>query len=152
MPANFPWVSLAMNKSLLSPELGLSYCRTKQKAGWGGQQVLFLKHIWESSIKRRRGQGGGKVHQNHEKVAFTLQVRSPCPALYLDEKHFQRVPQQHHTLQLTAVESANAQTQNLVHFGIRIQHLHPAPGGSLLSLCQYNLLLVKYNQVSDLSA
>lgn len=58
MPANFPWVSLAMNKSLLSPELGLSYCRTKQKAGWGGQQVLFLKHIWESAIKQRRGAGG----------------------------------------------------------------------------------------------
>lgn len=60
--ANISQLSKAPNKALPTPELALPHCRTKQEAGWGGQQVLFLKHIWENSIKR-----GERVQENMKK-------------------------------------------------------------------------------------
>lgn len=140
MPANFPRVSLARDKPLPSPELALSYCRTRGEAGWGGQQVLFLKHIWESSIKR-----GGKSTKP-EKEVFILQA-GLSPALPLDGKHFQRVPRQHRALWPTALESAKARTQNLAHSGVRTQHLYqPQAAPFSPDLCQLSLLLVKYSK------
>lgn len=48
-------------KLSLTPELASPHLRTRQEAGWGRQQVLFLKHRWENTIKR------GKVHKNMKK-------------------------------------------------------------------------------------
>lgn len=94
----------------------------------------------------------GGESTKHEKEAFILQVGLPVLLSLWTESISKEIPPQHPTL-LTAFESANAQTQNLVHSGVRTRHLHPALGCSLSpNLCQNNLLLVKYSQVSDLPA
>ena len=61
MPADFH--RFQQHPAKLSPTLELAspHLRTRQKAGWGRQQVLFLKHRWENTIKR------GKVHKNMKK-------------------------------------------------------------------------------------
>lgn len=124
MPANFPHVSLALNKPFPSPELALPYHRTGQEAGWGGQQVFISKaHMGKLHKKGKKGP------PKHEKEAFILQGGGgPRPTLPLDGKHLQS-PRQHGALW----PSANTQTQNLVHSGIRARHLYPAPGCSLFS-------------------
>lgn len=59
MPANFPQISLVLNKPPPVLHWADHIQRAKQKAGGGGQQGLFLKNIWESFIKS----GEGVVHK-----------------------------------------------------------------------------------------
>lgn len=129
-PANFPPVSLAPDKPPPSPPLGL--WKARREAGGGGQRVLlFLKHIWESFIKK-----GGKGPQNMKKRHSFFKWGS------LSRSHSGRKALPRSNLPPTSSielydESANAPARNLVHSGCRTQRLHPAQGCSLSpDLCQ----------------
>lgn len=75
-----------------TPELASPHLRTRQEAGWGRQQVLFLKHRWENTIKR------GKVHKNMKKrLSFFKGGSLSCSPS--GQKTFQGLPwRQHGTL------------------------------------------------------
>lgn len=123
---------LSTGQTFPSPELGLSCCRTRRKAGWGGQQVLFLKHIWESSIKRV-GAGGGRggSPQNLRKKYSFFKRGSPLLSLWTEA--FPKRPPAASCFMADSFRTCKGPNSKPGAFWSQNPAFLSAPGGSLFS-------------------